>query len=231
MNVFVIWSRYLFRTSDKLFQTLNRDFLVCVWDFHSPRWVIFPVGTMWTHSRVRDSKANFGKCSACHFLFFKLKSLPFPFFRSSRRIHNNPHHRHPSTRSQQCFVAVFQWVLIPFMSCLSQHALILYCLLLLRDSYQKVANRTAVIVSYARTPIGRISGALASKKATELGAVAVRAAVERAGITGDQVQEVNLLHSCSFISFFLFFSFLFLYWHFNDLFRRSLMSYRLSLVM
>jgi hypothetical protein len=102
-------------------------------------------------------------------------------------------------------------------------------LLLLPDSYQKVANRTAVIVSYARTPIGRISGALASKKATELGAIAVRAAVERAGITGDQVQEVNLLHSCSFISFFLFFFFSVL--TLNDSFRRSLMSCRLSLVM
>ena len=39
---------------------------------------------------------------------------------------------------------------------------------------QVAAARQAVIVSYARTPIGRLGGALSSKKATELGAVAVR---------------------------------------------------------
>ncbi len=48
----------------------------------------------------------------------------------------------------------------------------------------------AVILSGARTPIGKFMGALASVPAPRLGAVAVRAAVERAGIDPTQVEEV-----------------------------------------
>ncbi len=48
----------------------------------------------------------------------------------------------------------------------------------------------AVILSGARTPIGRFMGALASISAPRLGAVAIRAAVERAGIDPAQVDEV-----------------------------------------
>ena len=40
----------------------------------------------------------------------------------------------------------------------------------------------AVILSAARTPIGKFQGTLSSVPATQLGAIAVRAAVERAGI-------------------------------------------------
>ena len=47
-----------------------------------------------------------------------------------------------------------------------------------------------VIASYARTPMGGFQGALAAVKATQLGAVAVKAAVERAGLTPDQVQQI-----------------------------------------
>jgi len=47
-----------------------------------------------------------------------------------------------------------------------------------------------VILSYARTPMGSFQGALAPLSATELGATAVKAAVERAGISGDQVDKV-----------------------------------------
>ena len=47
-----------------------------------------------------------------------------------------------------------------------------------------------VILSYARTPMGSFQGALAGASATELGATAVKAAVERAGIEGDQVDKV-----------------------------------------
>ncbi len=47
-----------------------------------------------------------------------------------------------------------------------------------------------VIVSYARTPMGGFQGALSSVKATELGSVAVKAALERAGVSGDQVQQI-----------------------------------------
>lgn len=50
--------------------------------------------------------------------------------------------------------------------------------------------RESVIVSAARTPIGRFGGALAETPATELGGIAIRAAVERAGIAPDEVEEV-----------------------------------------
>ena len=52
------------------------------------------------------------------------------------------------------------------------------------------ATRIPVIVSAARTPIGKFLGALSSVSAPELGAVAIRAALERAGIEGGEVQEV-----------------------------------------
>ena len=49
---------------------------------------------------------------------------------------------------------------------------------------------TPVIVSGARTPIGRFRGGLSPLSGPELGAVAVRAAVERAGIDPSDVDEV-----------------------------------------
>src|ERR1044072_5275796 len=50
----------------------------------------------------------------------------------------------------------------------------------------------SVIVAGARTPIGKLSGALASFSATDLGGFAIKAALERAGITGDQVDYVYM---------------------------------------
>jgi acetyl-CoA C-acetyltransferase len=47
-----------------------------------------------------------------------------------------------------------------------------------------------VILSYARTPMGSFQGALSPLSATELGATAVKAAVDRAGISGEQVDKV-----------------------------------------
>jgi len=47
-----------------------------------------------------------------------------------------------------------------------------------------------VIVSVARTPIGAMMGELSSFAAHQLGAHAIRAAVARAGLTPEQVQEV-----------------------------------------
>jgi len=47
-----------------------------------------------------------------------------------------------------------------------------------------------VIASFARTPMGGFQGSLAGTKATELGAAAVKAALERAGVAGDQVQQI-----------------------------------------
>ena len=48
----------------------------------------------------------------------------------------------------------------------------------------------ALILSGARTPIGKFMGALASVPATRLGAAAVKAAVERAGIDPHEIEEV-----------------------------------------
>ena len=50
----------------------------------------------------------------------------------------------------------------------------------------------AVILSACRTPIGKFQGGLSSFKATELGALAVREALARAGVAPDQVDEVIL---------------------------------------
>jgi acetyl-CoA C-acetyltransferase len=48
----------------------------------------------------------------------------------------------------------------------------------------------SVIVSGARTPIGKMSGAFADMPAVDLGAVAIAAALERAGVAPDQVDYV-----------------------------------------
>ncbi len=56
-------------------------------------------------------------------------------------------------------------------------------------------NESIVIVSAARTPIGGMLGDFSALAAHQLGAVAVRAAVERAGVPGDSVDEV-LLGNC-----------------------------------
>ncbi|MDK2746534.1 MAG: acetyl-CoA C-acetyltransferase [Brevundimonas sp.] len=51
-----------------------------------------------------------------------------------------------------------------------------------------------VIVSAARTPVGSFLGALSALPASKLGEVAIRAALERAGVSGDEVDEVILGH-------------------------------------
>ena len=56
-------------------------------------------------------------------------------------------------------------------------------------------NDPIVIVSAARTPIGGLLGDFSALSAHQLGAVAIRAAVARAGITGDAVDEV-LMGNC-----------------------------------
>jgi acetyl-CoA C-acetyltransferase len=48
----------------------------------------------------------------------------------------------------------------------------------------------AVIVGGARTPIGRLLGSLSDFSAAELGGIAIKAALDRAGIAGDQVDYV-----------------------------------------
>lgn len=49
-----------------------------------------------------------------------------------------------------------------------------------------------VILSYARTPMGSMQGALADVSATQLGAVAVRGAVDRAGIAPEKVERLYM---------------------------------------
>ena len=48
----------------------------------------------------------------------------------------------------------------------------------------------SVILSGARTPIGKLSGALSSLSASDLGGIAIKAALERAGLSGDQIDYV-----------------------------------------
>jgi acetyl-CoA C-acetyltransferase len=48
----------------------------------------------------------------------------------------------------------------------------------------------SVIVSAVRTPFGKLGGALKSYEATQLGAIAVRAALDRAGVPNDEVEYV-----------------------------------------
>ena len=58
-------------------------------------------------------------------------------------------------------------------------------------------NDPIVIISTARTPLGRFQGSLSTLSASEIGAVAIRSAVERAGISAEDVQEVIMGHVLS----------------------------------
>lgn len=51
-------------------------------------------------------------------------------------------------------------------------------------------------MSAVRTPIGSFQGSLASVPATRLGAVAIKAAIEKAGVSKDAVDEVFMGHGC-----------------------------------
>ena len=51
------------------------------------------------------------------------------------------------------------------------------------------------IVGAARTPIGRFLGGLAPLKASDLGAAAIREAMTRAGVSGDEIDEVLMGHT------------------------------------
>ena len=49
-----------------------------------------------------------------------------------------------------------------------------------------------VILSYARTPMGAFQGSLADVSSPDLGATAIKAALERAGVSGDDVERVYM---------------------------------------
>src|SRR5918995_642492 len=63
-----------------------------------------------------------------------------------------------------------------------------------RPQVQEEIMPGSVIVGGARTPIGKLSGALKSFTAMELGGFAISAALERSGIRGDQVDYVIMGH-------------------------------------
>jgi acetyl-CoA C-acetyltransferase len=55
-----------------------------------------------------------------------------------------------------------------------------------------MAADPVVILSYARTPMGSFQGSLAGASATALGAAAVKAAVDRAGVSAEQVERAYM---------------------------------------
>ena len=55
-----------------------------------------------------------------------------------------------------------------------------------------MSSDPVVILSYARTPMGAMQGALADVSATDLGATAVKAAVERAGVNADDIDRIYM---------------------------------------
>lgn len=57
-----------------------------------------------------------------------------------------------------------------------------------------MSGTTSVIVAGARTPIGRLLGGLKDQSAADLGGVAIAGALEKAGISGDQVEYVIMGH-------------------------------------
>ncbi|KGB53903.1 Acetyl-CoA C-acetyltransferase [Sphingopyxis sp. LC81] len=54
------------------------------------------------------------------------------------------------------------------------------------------ATDPVVFLSYARTPMGSMQGSLSDASATDLGATAVKAAVERAGVKGDDIERIYM---------------------------------------
>ncbi|MEP3258099.1 MAG: acetyl-CoA C-acetyltransferase, partial [Roseibium sp.] len=52
------------------------------------------------------------------------------------------------------------------------------------------ASTDVVIVSATRTPVGSFNGAFATTPAHELGAIVMKAALDKAGVSGDDVDEV-----------------------------------------
>src|SRR5678809_1184086 len=55
-----------------------------------------------------------------------------------------------------------------------------------------VAEDPTVILSIARTPMGAMQGALSDVAATDLGATAVKAAVERAGVNAADIDRIYM---------------------------------------
>src|SRR5271155_3148391 len=63
-------------------------------------------------------------------------------------------------------------------------------MILPQETAMSPSSETVVIAGAARTPIGDFQGSLSSLSATELGAIVVRSAVERAGIDSEKVEQI-----------------------------------------
>ncbi|MFT5564126.1 MAG: acetyl-CoA C-acetyltransferase, partial [Myxococcota bacterium] len=61
-------------------------------------------------------------------------------------------------------------------------------------SPQEHVMQDAVVVGYARTPIGKFGGGLSSFSAMDLGGFAIKAALARAGVAGEDVGYVVMGH-------------------------------------
>lgn len=77
-----------------------------------------------------------------------------------------------------------------------------FCLLQFSSSAAAASSglKDAVIVSFARTPIGSIGGSLASFSAPQLGSIAIKEALSRGGLKPEQVDEVlmgNVVSACA----------------------------------
>jgi acetyl-CoA C-acetyltransferase len=58
-----------------------------------------------------------------------------------------------------------------------------------RRLFSTLGDRDVVVVSFARTPIGKLGGSLASRTAPQLGAVAIEEALKRSGLEKKKIQE------------------------------------------
>ena len=63
--------------------------------------------------------------------------------------------------------------------------------------FQFKPMKEVFIVSAVRTPMGSFGGALAGFSATQLGSIAIKGALAKAGVAPDQVQEVLMGNVCS----------------------------------
>jgi acetyl-CoA C-acetyltransferase len=63
-----------------------------------------------------------------------------------------------------------------------------------REIKERAMSSPIVILAGARTPIGKLSGSLSSFSAVQLGGMAIEAALQRAGLGGDQVDYVYMGH-------------------------------------
>ena len=59
-------------------------------------------------------------------------------------------------------------------------------------SLAELPDNTPCIVGLARTPMGGLNGSMSSFTAMEIGSIAIKAAMERANISGEQVDEVYM---------------------------------------